>query len=123
LQCRGIRGAITVDSNTKTSITSASRQLLNAMVDANGVSIDDIAGIWFTTTSDLNAEFPAVAARELGWGKAALMCGHEMKVPGSLGSCLRIMMLVNTEKKESEIVHVYLGGAKVLRTDINSSKD
>jgi chorismate mutase len=123
VQCRGIRGAITVGSNTKASITSASRQLLTAMVDANGVSISDIAGIWFSTTFDLNAEFPAVAARELGWGKTALMCGHEMNVPGSLGSCLRIMMLVNTEKKDTEIIHVYLEGAKVLRADINTNKD
>jgi chorismate mutase len=123
LLCRGIRGAITVGSNTKASITSASKQLLNAMVEANRVFVDDIAAIWFTTTSDLNAEFPAVAARELGWGKTALMCGHEMSVPGSLGNCLRIMMLVNTEKDDSEIVHVYLEGAKVLRPDINAGKD
>jgi chorismate mutase len=119
LRCRGIRGAIAVDKNTKDSIVAASKELLNKMVKANGVAVEDIAGIWFTTTIDLNAEFPAVAARELGWTKTALICGHEMNVPGSLSSCLRVLMLVNTEKKNEEIIHVYLKGAEVLRAEMS----
>jgi chorismate mutase len=121
LRCCGIRGAITVKSNTKDFIISASKELLQKMVAANDVEVDDIAGVWFTTTPDLNAEFPAAAAREIGWTKTAMMCSHEMNVPGSLASCLRIMMLVNTEKKNGEIVHIYLKGARVLRTDINTT--
>ena len=85
------------------------------MVQANGIKIDDIAAIFFTTTSDLNAEFPAAAIRELGWPQQlALLCGHEMNVPDSLPRCLRILMLVNTEKAAEEIVHIYLGEAKKL---------
>ena len=120
MRCRGIRGAITVEKNTKESIVAASKELLQKIVEANRVDIDDIAGIWFTTTSDLNTEFPAVAARELGWTKTALLCGHEMNVPGSLTNCLRVLMLVNTEKKNEEIVHVYLRGARALRPETST---
>lgn len=87
------------------------------MVLANNIKKEDIAFILFTTTSDLNAEFPAVAARQMGWTDIALLCGHEMDVPGGLPKCLRILMLVNTEKKAEEIVHVYLKGARILRND------
>ena len=120
MRCRGIRGASTVEHNTKESIVTASKELLQQMVDANDVDVDDIAGVWFTTTADLNAEFPALAARELGWAKTALLCGHEMNVPGRLPRCLRVMMLVNTEKKNDAIVHVYLKGTEVLRDDIKT---
>jgi chorismate mutase len=120
VKCRGIRGAITVEHNTRESILAASKELVQQMVAANGVNVDDIAAVWFTTTSDLNAEFPAVAARELGLSKTALLCGHEMDVPSSLPYCLRVMMLVNTEKKNDEIVYVYLKGAEVLRGETNN---
>ena len=113
--CRGIRGAIIVPANNKESIVAATKELLREMVQANGVETDDIAAILFTTTSDLNAEFPATATRELGWPQqVALLCGHEMNVPDSLLNCLRILMLVNTEKKAEEIEHVYLGEARKL---------
>ena len=115
MQCRGIRGAITVPANTTETITSAAKELLEKMVQANGIETSEIAAIFFTTTPDLNAEFPAAATRELGWPKQlALLCGHEMNVPNSLSGCLRILMLVNTEKRVEEIVHVYLGEAKEL---------
>jgi chorismate mutase len=113
-----------VDTNTKEAILAASRELLDKMVTANEVDVDDIAGVWFTTTPDINAEFPAVAARELGWLSTALICGHEMDVPGGLSKCLRVLMLVNTEKKNEEIAHIYLRGAEVLRAEAtNSQKD
>ena len=115
--CRSIRGAITVPDNNRDSILAACKELLQKMVELNGVEIDDIASVWFTTTSDLDAEFPAVAARELGWSKVGLLCGHEMNVPGGLPSCLRVLLLFNTEKKNDEIVHVYLEGAKGLRLE------
>ena len=116
MQCRGIRGAITVSANNKESILAATEELLKEMVQANSVKVDDIAAIFFTTTPDLNAEFPASATRQLGWPpNLALLCGHEMNVPNDLPRCLRILMLVNTEKGPEEIIHVYLGEAKRLK--------
>ena len=116
MQCRGIRGAITVLANNKESILAATGKLLVEMAQANRIEIKDIAAIFFTTTPDLNAEFPASATRELGWpSNLALLCGHEMNVPNDLPRCLRILMLVNTEKGPEEITHVYLGEAKKLK--------
>ena len=116
MQCRGIRGAITVSANNKESILAATGKLLVEMAQANKIEIKDIAAIFFTTTPDLNAEFPASATRELGWpSNLALLCGHEMNVPNDLPRCLRILMLVNTEKGPDEITHVYLGEAKKLK--------
>jgi len=116
LQCRGIRGAITVLANNKESILAATGKLLVEMAKANKIEIKDIAAIFFTTTPDLNAEFPAAATRELGWPSTlALLCGHEMNVPNDLPRCLRILMLANTEKGPEEITHVYLGEAKKLK--------
>jgi chorismate mutase len=101
--------------NDKRSIVASTKELLQEMVRANGIETKDIAAILFTTTSDLNAEFPPVATRELGWTQQlALLCGHEMNVPDSLPCCVRILMLVNTEKEIEEITHVYLGEAKKL---------
>jgi chorismate mutase len=115
--CRGIRGATTVDSNTPEAILNATAELLTAMVKANSIRSEDVASAIFTTTPDLNAEFPALAARRLGWNDVALLCGHEMAVPGSLAMCLRILLHVNTDKRADQIVHVYLRGAQALRPD------
>lgn len=116
--CRGIRGATKVAANTRKDILAGTSQLLRKMVEANHVEPDTIAGIFLTTTSDLTAEFPAVAARQLGWTSVPLLCGHEMTVPGSMPLCIRVMMLVNTERSQSEIVHVYLGEARALRPEL-----
>ena len=115
--CRGIRGAITVPENTREAVIAATEELLQNMIEVNEVEISDIACILFTTTSDLNAAFPAAAARGLGWTHVPLLCGHEMNVPGSLPSCLRVLVLFNTDKGNEEIVHVYLGGAETLRDE------
>ena len=116
MQCRGIRGAITVSANTKTGILAATKKLLTNMAKANRIETKDITAILFTTTPDLNAEFPAAATRELGWpSDLALLCGHEMDVPGALPRCLRVLMLVNTERGSNEIAHVYLGEARKLK--------
>jgi chorismate mutase len=121
MKCRGIRGATTVDTNTKEDILKATRELLQDMVKANDVRGEDVASILFTTTSDLNATFPAEAARELGLSQVPLLCGQEIDVPGSLPMCLRILILFNTNKGAEDIVHVYLKSAKKLRPD-NSRK-
>ena len=118
MQCRGIRGAISVPTNEKESIIDATKELLGKMAQDNEVKVDDIAAIFFTTTSDLNAEFPAVATREMGWPHyMPLLCAHEIKVPYDLAHCIRILMLVNTEKSTAEIVHVYLREAKKLKEE------
>jgi len=117
LWCRGIRGAITVPENNEEAIGAATKELLRKMIEVNKVEISDIACILFTTTSDLNAAFPAAAARALGWTRVPLLCGHEMNVPGSLSGCLRVLVLFNTDKKNEEMVHVYLGGAETLRDE------
>lgn len=117
MRVRGIRGATTVAANTPEAILDATTELLAEMMRANDLRVGDVASAFFTTTRDLNAEFPAVAARKLGWHDVALLCGHEMDVPGSLGMCLRILLHVNTGKEPQELVHVYLRGAEVLRPD------
>jgi len=126
--CRGIRGAITVSANTREEILDASQELLQALVLANGIQKDDVACAILTTTPDLNAEFPALAARRIGWTETALLCGHEMEVPGSLNKCIRILIMLNTEKAAKDMVHVYLRGAEILRPDVvnknkNTTKD
>ncbi len=118
IRLRGIRGATTVESNTCDAILEATRELLSAMIEANGVRQDDVASVFFSTTPDLDAEFPAVAARQLGWSHVALMCAHEMAVPGSLPMCLRILMHANTSKAQPDMQFVYLRGARVLRPDL-----
>ena len=118
--CRGIRGAITVAANTREAILEATRELLTAMMEANQIRVEDIASAIFTTTPDLTAEFPAVAAREMGWSHVALLCSHEMSVPGSLPMCLRVLLHVNTDRRPEEIVHVYLRGARVLRPEFGA---
>ena len=116
MRCRGIRGATTVDANTKKDILAAAKELLREMVQANGVQEEDVACILFTTTPELNAAFPASAARELGLSQVPMLCGHEMNVPGSLPMCLRILILFNTEKSAEEIAHIYIKGAIELRS-------
>ena len=115
---RGIRGATTVEANTREAILEAASELLQEMVRANGIERERVASVIFSTTRDLNADFPAVAARNAGWTDVALMCGHEMDVPGSLARCLRILMHVNTEQAAHEVKHIYLRGAGVLRPDL-----
>lgn len=115
---RGIRGATTVPANTRDDILEAAHELLTEIVRLNDVDPDAVAAIIFTTTLDLNAEFPAVAARDAGWNHVALECLHEMNVPGSLARCLRILMLVNTDRAAQDLTHVYLRGARALRPDL-----
>ena len=117
MPCRGVRGATTAEANTSEEILKATRQLLALMIRQNGVDEDDVASAIFTTTDDLDAEFPALAARQLGWLNVAMMCVHELDVPGSLRRCIRVLLHWNTEKSAGEIVHVYIKGAANLRPD------
>ena len=112
---RGVRGATTVENNKKEDIISATKELLEQIVEVNQISIEDIASIIFTTTTDLKAEFPAVAARELGWNETPLLCSKEIDVPKSLPKCIRVLLLVNTENKQKDIKNVYLREAVNLR--------
>jgi chorismate mutase len=117
MPCRGVRGATTCEENTSESILKAARELLALMIRQNGIVPEDVASAIFSTTRDLDAEFPALAARQLGWFDAALMCIHEVDVPGSLRRCIRILLHWNTNKPADQIVHVYIKGAANLRPD------
>ncbi len=113
--CRGIRGATSADANTKEAIVSATKELLEKLIQANNLKNGDVAAAIFTTTQDLTAEFPAVAARKLGWQHVALMCSHEMAVPDGQPRCIRALVLVNTDLPAEGLVNVYLKDAKTLR--------
>ena len=115
MYCRGIRGATTVERNDREEILTATKELLEIMIAKNDLQKEDVASIFFTMTEDLNAEFPAFAARELGWVEVALICMREIPVPNSLGKCIRILLHVNTERNASEMRHVYIRGAVRLR--------
>ena len=114
---RGIRGATVAAADTPDAIRGATRELLLALTEANGLDPADVASVIFTVTPDLTAEAPARAARELGWEEAALLCVAEMPVPGGLPRCIRVLIHWNTEKWSDEIRHVYLHAALQLRPD------
>lgn len=118
MEVRGVRGATVASENTKDAIIEAARDLLEKMAQANGIHPEDVASVFFSTTRDLNADFPAVAARQLGWIDTALMCFHEMDVPHGLARCVRILIHWNTEARADQIRHVYIRGAEALRPDL-----
>lgn len=111
----GLRGATTADNNTSESIISATKELLEKLVKENSIQTQDLAAAFFTTTDDLNAEFPALAARQMGWNYVALLGGKEVSVPDAQIQCIRVLLMVNTEKTPSELTHVYLKDAINLR--------
>jgi chorismate mutase len=116
--CRGVRGATTADANTRDEILAATRQLLALMIRLNGIEPDHVASATFSLTRDLDAEFPALAARQLGWLDVPLLCTYEVDVPGSLRRCVRVLIHWNTDKPQKEIRHVYVKEAERLRPDI-----
>ncbi len=115
--CRGVRGATTAEDDSPEEILKATRQLLALMIRQNGIKPEDVGSAIFSTTVDLVGEFPALAARQLGWWDVALMCVHELDVPGSLRRCIRVLLHWNTDKTAGEIIHVYVKGAAHLRPD------
>ena len=119
MTCRGIRGAITIDENDETNIIDGTVELLNQMLNANQIDDTDIVSIFFSVTEDLNATFPAKAARKLGLTDTPLLCFHEIRVPNGLEKCIRILMHVNSSLKKADIKHIYLKKAESLRPDIS----
>ena len=115
MYCRGIRGATTVEKNDREGILAATKELLQLLIEKNHLHMEDVASAIFTMTDDLDADFPALAARDLGWTEVALICMREIPVPNSLRKCIRILLHVNTERSASEIQHVYIRGAVTLR--------
>ena len=117
---RGIRGAITVDENSVSSISEATVELLNKMINANSIESKDISHVIFSVTKDLNAAFPAKFARDIiGWSDVPMMCFNEADIDDSLLKCLRVLIVINSEKPQSQIKHIYLKEAKCLRPDIS----
>jgi chorismate mutase len=117
VECRAIRGATTSRANTAEDILEATTEMLETIFALNEIEREDVVSIFFTTTRDLNATFPAVAARDLGLDDIALMCAHEMDVPGSLPLCVRAMLHVNTAAPREALKHCYLKGAVQLRPE------
>jgi chorismate mutase len=117
--CRGVRGATTADSNSREDILTATRQLLALMIRINGIEPEFVASAVFSLTRDLDAEFPALAARQLGWLDVPLLCTYEVDVPGSLRRCVRVLIHWNTDKPQHEIRHVYVKEAERLRPDLS----
>lgn len=115
---RGIRGAIDVTDNDAHEILGAAKELLQEIMKKNSILKEDITAVIFSMTADLNAVFPAKAARQIGWTYVPLFDTCEIDVPGSLPRCIRVLMLVNSPKAQEEIRHVYLRGAVVLREDL-----
>jgi len=117
IKCRGIRGATTAISNAAEDILEVTDELMHVLIHLNDLDPDEVASIFFTTTPDLTAIFPALAARSAGWTGVPLICSHEMNVPGSLQKAVRVLIHVNTTKASDEIRHVYLKGARQLRPE------
>ena len=120
---RGIRGAITVEADEPELILSATRELLEGILHANGITeFDDVVSAIFTTTADLKSTFPAEAARRLGMGQVPLLCAQEIPVPGSMPRCIRVLIHANTDRAPADIRHVYLRNAQNLRPDMKSAQ-
>jgi chorismate mutase len=116
---RGIRGATTLDRDTKEEIISKTKELLVRMKELNDTEGAEVASIFFTMTPDCHACFPAEAARELGWNDIPLICGQELQIDGAMQKVVRVLIHINTDKKREEIKHVYLHGTEKLREDID----
>ena len=118
MACRGIRGAISVDVDKADAILAATRELLERIVSANDLRVEDLASVVFTATPDLTAAYPAQAARDMGWHYTPLLCMQEMAVNDSVSRCIRVLAMWNTDRPPDQVHHVYLGRARVLRPDL-----
>jgi chorismate mutase len=119
MACRGVRGATTVAANSRDQILDETRKLLALIIRANDIRSEDVASAVFTVTRDLDAEFPAMAARQLGWLDVPLLCAYEVTVPRSLPRCIRILLHWNTDKSQQDIKHIYIKDAVRLRPDLS----
>jgi chorismate mutase len=122
MPCRGIRGATTAEANTAEAILSATAELLAHIVQANSLATEELASAFFTVTPDLDAAFPAQAARQIGWRQVPLLDALEIPVPGSLPRCVRVLLHWNTDRSQAEVRHVYLRGAAGLRPDLDGGR-
>jgi chorismate mutase len=118
MSVRAIRGAVQVEENSASAIATGTKELLSEILRANDLEVNQIISVLLTATPDLNAAFPAAAAREVGFESTPLLCAVEIDVPGALPRVVRAMVTVETEQSLAEIAHIYLGGAKALRRDI-----
>jgi chorismate mutase len=123
MRSRGVRGATTATANTREAICSATQELLRRLIAANETPLEEIASAFFTVTDDLDAEYPALAAREMGWGNVPLLCAREIAVTGGLARCIRVLLHVNTEKTQAQIRHIYLREAANLRPTFASEAE
>ena len=115
---RAIRGAITIERDEREHLHDRTRELVEALMRENALTTDDVISVIFTCTPDIVSDFPAAAAREMGFGAVPLMCAQEMAVPGALPLVVRVMMHADVERPRDQIVHVYLRGAVALRRDL-----
>jgi chorismate mutase len=118
MNIRAIRGATQVDRNDAAAIGEGSKELLAAILRANGLTVENVISVLLTSTPDLNAAFPASAARDIGFASVPLLCAQEIDVANSLPRTIRVMLHCQTERSMSEIEHIYLHGATVLRRDL-----
>jgi chorismate mutase len=119
---RGIRGATRASENSKEAIFAATTELLQAILSQNQVDSEEIASIFLTTTPDLTADFPAYAVRGNGFGNVPVLCASEIAVPGAMTRVVRLLIHVNTNKRQNEIKHVYLGDTAKLRPDLSGKE-
>ncbi len=115
---RGVRGATSVERDSPEQILIETKRLLTEMIQQNGIELEDIASVFFTTSPGVVSDFPAKAARQLGWLHVPLLCGHEMAVEKGLDRCIRVMIHWNTDKSQLEVQHIYLNEAIKLRPDL-----
>jgi chorismate mutase len=115
---RALRGATTVDEDTREQIADRVVELLGEMMERNGVDHDDLISVWFTATPDLHAMFPAEAARKIGWGDVPLLCAQELDIEGAMPGVIRVLAHLSTERSRAELHHVYLHGTRALRDDL-----
>jgi len=114
---RGVVGVTTISTNTAEEIADATEELLNTLVECNAIELSSVAGVYWATSSDIDADFPACAAQFMGWSDIPQICTHEMRVPGQLPLTIRALLQVNTDKAQQDVRHVYLRGATALRPE------
>jgi chorismate mutase len=115
---RSVRGATTVSEDTSEAVLKATREMLEELIGRNGITADSVASAIFSVTDDLTSAYPAEEARRMGWTQAGMMCLQEMRVEGSLRACIRVLVLWETERPQTEMRHCYLRGASGLRPDL-----
>ncbi|HWU32494.1 MAG TPA: chorismate mutase [Marmoricola sp.] len=123
MSVRAVRGATQLEVDDRDQLLARVEEMVRGVMDANELTIDDFISIMFTSTSDLKSEFPAYAARQLGFHDVPLMCARELEIEGSMPRVIRMMAHVETHLTRSEVTHVYLHGAAALRRDLNNVQE